>query len=77
MSKCLFELKCREMLTCNVVLPHYDSTKLMKLACNTSAYGLGAVLSHTLDDEEHPVAFTSRHDESRKKLVRSKRRHWH
>ena len=49
-------LKCKEMLTCDAVLAHYDSTKPIKLACNASGYGLGAVLS---DDGEHPVAFTS------------------
>ena len=46
------------MLTCEAVLAHYDSTKAMKLACNCNAFAndLGAVLSHTLDDGEHPVA---------------------
>ena len=41
-------LKCKEMLTCDAVLAHYDSTKPMKLACDVSAYGLGTVISHTL-----------------------------
>ena len=53
-------LQCKEMLTCDAVLAHYDSGKPIKLACDASAYGLGAVLSHTLDDGEHPIAFTSR-----------------
>ena len=53
-------LKCKEMLTCDAVLACYDSTKPIKLACDASAYGLEAVLSHTLDDGEHPVTFTSR-----------------
>ena len=35
-------LKCKEMLTCEAALAHYDSTKPMKLACDASAYGLGA-----------------------------------
>ena len=47
------------MLTCDTALAHYDRMKPRKLACDASAYGLGAVLSHTLDAEEHPVAFIS------------------
>ena len=53
-------LKCKKMLRCDAVLAHYKSAKPIKLACDASAYGLGAVVSHTLDDGEHPVAFTSR-----------------
>ena len=65
-------LKGNEMLICEAVLAHYDSTKAMKLTCNCNAfaYGLGAVLSHTLDDGEHPVAsiYLPHVDKSRKKL---------
>ena len=53
-------LKCKDMLTCDAVLVHYDSTKPIKLACDASSYGLGAVLSHLCDDGEHPIAFMSR-----------------
>ena len=48
------------MLTSDAVLVHYDSTKPIKLACDASSYGLGAVLSHVFVDGEHPVAFASR-----------------
>ena len=53
-------LKCKDMLTCDAVLVHYDSTKPIKLACDASSYGLGAVLSHVCDDGEHPISFVSR-----------------
>ena len=52
-------MKCKELLTCEAVLVHYDSTKPIKLACDASAYSLGSVLSHTLQGEEHLVAFAS------------------
>lgn len=53
-------LKCKDMLTCDAVLVHYDSKKPIKVACDASSYGLGAVLSHVCDDGEHPIAFVSR-----------------
>ena len=53
-------LKCKDMLTCDAVLVHYDSAKPIKLACDASSYGLGAVLSHVCDDGEHPISFVSR-----------------
>ncbi|XP_038839634.1 uncharacterized protein LOC120037720 [Salvelinus namaycush] len=40
---------------------HYDPELPVKLACDASPYGCGAVLSHTLKDgSERPVAFASR-----------------
>ena len=44
----------------NTLLVHYDSSKQLVLACDASPHGLGAVLSHIMEDgEERPVAYAS------------------
>ena len=40
--------KCQSVLSSSGVLVHYDNKRSMKVACNASSYGLGAVLSHFL-----------------------------
>ena len=40
------------------VLAHYDSHLSVRLACDASAYGVGAVLSHKMP--ERPIAYASR-----------------
>ena len=52
---------CKKDLTSDTVLVHYDTTRELKLACDASSYGLGAVISHVMDDgQEKPIAFASR-----------------
>ena len=65
-------LKCKDMLTCEAV---FDNTKPIKLACDASSYGLGAVLSHVCDDGEHSIAFVSR-TLTKEIIVKLKRKHW-
>jgi len=51
----------KDMLSTDRVLVPYDTNLPISLACDASAYGLGAVLSHVLPDgEERPIAFASR-----------------
>ena len=39
---------------------HYDSTLPVKLAGDTSGYGVGAVISHIMPDgADRPIAFAS------------------
>jgi len=47
------------MLTSNCLLTYYDPSKPLVLVCDASPYGLGAVLSHQLGQDEHPIAFAA------------------
>lgn len=39
---------------------HYDTKKAVSLACDASPYGVGAVISHIMEDgEEKSIAFAS------------------
>ncbi|KAK9528348.1 hypothetical protein VZT92_012518 [Zoarces viviparus] len=54
-------VKCKELLTSDRVLAHYDPSLPLTLACDASAYGIGAVVQHTMPHGvERPIAFASR-----------------
>ncbi|KAF2898710.1 hypothetical protein ILUMI_07463 [Ignelater luminosus] len=38
----------------------YDPTKKLKLTCDSSCYGVGAVLSHVINGEEKPISLASK-----------------
>ena len=53
--------QAKEALSSASVLTHYNPTLPLTLAGDASAYGIGAVISHTLPDgSEKPIAFASR-----------------
>ena len=51
----------KDLLTSDKCLTHFDSSLDLTLACDASAYGMGAVLSHKMaDGTERPIAYSSR-----------------
>lgn len=58
-EKAFTELK--KKLASTEVLVHYDPSLPLKLACDASSYGIGAVISHIFPDKtEKPIAYASR-----------------
>ena len=54
-------LEPMEQLASSEVLVHYDPQLPLKLDCDASAYGIGAMLSHVFPDGgERPIAYASR-----------------
>ena len=53
--------EAKRLITSDQVLTHYNPSLPVKLACDASPTGIGAVLSHVMPDgAERPVAFASR-----------------
>ena len=53
--------KSKELLTSTKVLVHFNPKHKLVLACDASAYGIGAVLAHKFPDgSERPIAYASR-----------------
>ena len=51
----------KELLTSSRLLVHFDPKLSLTLACDASAYGLGAVLAHKYPDgSERPIGYASR-----------------
>ncbi|XP_056144368.1 uncharacterized protein K02A2.6-like [Lampris incognitus] len=53
--------KVKELMVSQKVLTHYNPELPLRLACDASPYGVGAVLSHVMPDGvEKPIAYASR-----------------
>ena len=53
--------EAKQLLITAPILAHYDATLPIKMAGDASAYGIGAVISHTYPDgTERPISFASR-----------------
>ena len=51
----------KELLTSSNLLVHFNSDLPLLLACDASAYGIGAVLAHRMPDgSEKPIGYVSR-----------------
>ena len=53
--------KSKQLLTSSQLLVHFDPKLALTLACDASAYGIGAVLAHRMPDgSEKPIGYASR-----------------
>ena len=56
------EPRIKALLSSSPVLVHYDPDSPLRLACDASAYRVGAVISHNIimpDESKKPIAFAS------------------
>ena len=52
--------KSKELLTSLPVLIHFDDGEDLFLDCESSLYGLGAIIMHRIDGFYRPIAYASR-----------------
>ena len=53
--------QCKQQISSESCLVPFDPNKALKLDCDASPVGVGAVLSHIMEDgKERPIAFASR-----------------
>ncbi|XP_062404761.1 uncharacterized protein K02A2.6-like [Sardina pilchardus] len=52
--------RSKDLLSASTLLVHYDPQRPLIITCDASPYGVGAVLSHSMDGTERPVCFASR-----------------
>ena len=61
---------CKAKLSSSKVLVYNDAAKPLKLDCDASSYGVGAVLSLVMEDgSERPIAYASKTFSSSKKEI--------
>ena len=51
---------CKKQLLQIQLLVHFEMKKLLKLTMDTSLSEVGGIISHEMDGQESPIAFTSR-----------------
>ena len=52
---------CKQGLTSDALLVHYDGDRELRLTCDASSYEIGAFISHVMDDgQEGPIAYACR-----------------
>ena len=68
----------KEALQADTLLVHYDPSKPLLVACDASLYGIGAVLSHIMDNgDERPVHMLPGLYQRQRKITRSsKKKGW-
>lgn len=52
--------RAKQILKDAQLLVHFDPSKELKLECDASPYGVGAVLFHSVGNEYRPIGFRSR-----------------